>query len=359
MFRIVFVMTALVVLLPPVPPTPASAATFYTWHESDGSVMFTDSPKGAPPGPPVSAGPGTQPVTQGEFAVQLAEELGLSDDSDARAAADILSQVRIAPQLGRWNLDDPLTPELTYRLRRLTAAAAEAGWITVTPEQGLLAFDAAAALLGVTVPPDADTWDQASRNFTVADSPPLIYEVAPPPDLYPYYVWTPLAGGFWRHNVLVTGVFVLDTDRFFRHHRRHRVAWTRPHHANPIPPRVVAIPGPRASGPDHPLVTPPPRAHRQWRAPDAMVSSPDRARRQFSPARPATQTVKRPASSPDSHQQPAGRALRRHDAGVDSPAVSATPAKKRSVQTTRSFQKERGPDRAGPGRGQGRGFARD
>jgi hypothetical protein len=297
-------------------------------------------------------------VTQGEFAVQLAEELGLSDDADARAAADILSQVRIAPQLGQWNLDDPLTPELTYRLRRLTVAAAEAGWITVTPEQGLLAFDAAAALLGVTVPPDADTWDQASRDFTVADSPPLVYAGAPPPDLYPYYLWTPLEGGFWRHNVLVTGVFVLDTDRFFHHHRRHhRVSFTRHHIASHIPPRVVTIPGPRANGPDHPLVTSTPRARRQWRAPDAVVSSPDRARRQFSPARSAAQTG--PAPSPDGHQQPAGRALRRSDAGIDSTAVSGTPPKKRSVQATRSFQKDRSPDRKGPGRGQGRGFSRD
>ena len=45
-----------------------------------------------------------------------------------------------------------MSPELTVRLRKLTVAAADRGWITLTPEQGLLAFDTASALVGLTIP---------------------------------------------------------------------------------------------------------------------------------------------------------------------------------------------------------------
>ncbi len=133
MFPSPFVL-AILVSLPSI-STPISATTLYTWRSADGSIMFTDSPRGAPPDvqvrvwaevesvpwpptppvtpesestpapvPPVLLAETTQPVTQGEFAVQLAEELALGEHSDEDEAADLLSRIRIAPRLGRWEL---------------------------------------------------------------------------------------------------------------------------------------------------------------------------------------------------------------------------------------------------------------
>ena len=69
-------------------------------------------------------------------------------------------QVRIALRLGDWELGETMTSQLTTRLRTLTGSAAQMGWITVTPEQALLAFDTAAALLGVRIPlaTDEPSW---------------------------------------------------------------------------------------------------------------------------------------------------------------------------------------------------------
>ena len=91
-------------------------------------------------------------VTRGDFAVQLVRELGLGENSTPQEAAGMLSGVRIAPRLGNWELNEVMTPELTTRLRTLTVSAAQRGWLTVTPEQALLAFDTAAALLGINIP---------------------------------------------------------------------------------------------------------------------------------------------------------------------------------------------------------------
>jgi hypothetical protein len=97
---------------------PAFATTLYAWRNADGSFVFTDNPRGAPPDvqvrvwdewnppesqptlepkpapnaiaavPPVEEFPDV--VTQGEFAVRLVEELGLQDRPDRDRAADIL-----------------------------------------------------------------------------------------------------------------------------------------------------------------------------------------------------------------------------------------------------------------------------
>src|SRR5579863_206638 len=179
-------------------------------------------------------------ATQGEFAIQLVEELGLSNKTGAKEAADILTSVRISPQLGRWELDQPMTPELAGRLRTLTVAAAQKGRITITSEQALLAFDTAAALLDAPIPmtpapktPEspppivetppvaaAPAPDIAVSPYPILEAPPVVYLYPPPPELDPYYFWVPVAGGFWWNNFLFPGFFSLDVDLFFLNHDR-------------------------------------------------------------------------------------------------------------------------------------------
>lgn len=247
----VFALVVLLVFSLPLMSASASATTLYTWRNTDGSVMFTDDPKGAPPDvqvhvwaewdvpqsqpapesvpnaiaavpPPMEESPDV--VTQGEFAARLVEELGLEDGPDADEATGILTKVRIAPRLGRWEPDEPMTPELTMRLRSLTVAAAAEGWIALTPDEGLLAFDTTAALLGVAIP-EAGEADRSSgeSGSPIDDMPPLVYLTPPPSEVYPYYLWQPVAGGYWWNGVFVSGIFVLDLGRYGDRHDRHRL----------------------------------------------------------------------------------------------------------------------------------------
>jgi hypothetical protein len=216
----------------------------YSWQDADGVTTFTDDPSLAPsdakvkvfqssmrstasaetPAPSTPSQP-SQIATEGEFAVQLVEELGLSEDPTAGEAADILTEIRIVPRLGQWELDQPMTEELTSRLRMLAVAAAESGRLLLSSEEVLLAFDTTAALLGLTIP--VTPLEEASETvseapYPLAEAPPLVYVTTPPPAVYyPYYTWFPVTGGFWWNGVFCPGFFVLNTDFYFaKHHGR-------------------------------------------------------------------------------------------------------------------------------------------
>ena len=198
-------------------------------------------------------------VTEGVFVVQLVKELGLRKGAVPRDAAKILSSVRIAPPLGRWLLDQPMTPELTARLRQLTVASANEGWIDIPENQALLAFDTSAAVLGLNIPtpdlparetqteeesslspeetpapeappapPDApfpaeampimpagDTAEIIYSTYPILAAPPFFTFMAPLPLFYSYYDWFPVSGGFWCSNRFYSGYYVLNGNRFF------------------------------------------------------------------------------------------------------------------------------------------------
>ncbi|MHB8481450.1 MAG: DUF4124 domain-containing protein [Nitrospiria bacterium] len=256
----------------------------YMWKDSNGVSNFGDDPAGAPAGAKVTVLPensnfqnvsetvltnmetnGAQDppplaVTQGAFAVQLVKELGLRKDASPREAAGILSSVRIAPPLGRWFLSQPMTPELTARLRQLSVAAAKEGWIKIPENQALLAFDTSAAVLGLNIsvsepPPRESPYEeepsvspaaaspvetppiQPNNDISPAEeeqsmpaenapdviysaypilaAPPLISFITPLPAFYPYYSWYPVSGGFWCNNYFYPGYYVLNTNQFF------------------------------------------------------------------------------------------------------------------------------------------------
>lgn len=231
--------------------TPAfSPASIYSWQDASGVTTYSNNPP-AHSGDaqvavhttevaplerlgPASAGTmlanadqpqiperSTYMATQAEFAVQLVKELGLGQPADASQAADVLTDLRIAPALGEWTFDQPMTPELTIRLRQLTVAAAGRGAITITPEQALLAFDTAAALLNVDIPASDDQYTVSDAPYPIADLPPLVDFTSPPSLYYPYYIWTPIAGGFWWGNAFFPGYYVLNVGLFCDHYSDH------------------------------------------------------------------------------------------------------------------------------------------
>jgi hypothetical protein len=231
--------------------TPASStASIYSWRDANGVVTYSNTPPAvttnapvavlvtetAPPEPPgvATAGPmladAVQPqppdpspyvATQGDFVVQLVRELGLGEPADAGEAADVLTNLRIVPPLGIWRFDQPMTPELTIRLRQLSVAAADRGEIDITPEQALLAFDTAAALLHVDIPAPTDQASISDDPYPIADMPPLIDFYQPAPVFYPYYIWTPVYGGFWWGYSYFPGYWVLNVTLFCNHYYDH------------------------------------------------------------------------------------------------------------------------------------------
>ena len=228
--------------------TPASStASIYSWRDANGVVNYSNTPPADSAAvqaavymteavAPEPASTGTQLVdaeqpqlperspymaTEGEFVVQLVRELGLGEPTGAGEAADVLTNLRIAPPLGVWRFDDPMTPELTIRLRQLSVAAADRGDIDISPEQALLAFDTAAALLHVDIPAPTDQATIPDDPYPIADMPPLIDMYQPDPIFSPYYVWTPVYGGFWWGYGYFPGYWVLNVSLFCNHYYNH------------------------------------------------------------------------------------------------------------------------------------------
>ena len=153
-------------------------ATIYAWKDANGVNNATDDPRNIPSGvqvrtlsydaltpvkketlasvnesetwiPTTDATTGDH-VSQGEFAVLLAAELNLGDGLSLQEAADVLSDVLIAPRLGNWDLNAPMIQGLLDRLGNLTLAAAKAGRIPIGLDEARFAFDSATALAGIS-----------------------------------------------------------------------------------------------------------------------------------------------------------------------------------------------------------------
>lgn len=157
-------------------------------------MTFSDNPTLAPKGAAVEvrsyitsvvSGDGfTTPITQRAFAQRLAVELGLGDDLTAERAAATLAKVGIAPPLGRWHLDEPMTTSLTERLRILTAGAAVAGRIALDPEQAVIAFDSTVALVGVKIRGAAAPQTTAPAPAVAEPTPQPVYITPAAPIVY-------------------------------------------------------------------------------------------------------------------------------------------------------------------------------
>lgn len=254
----IFIRLILAVLLLAALSSPASAE-LYSWRDSEGVLHATDRRENVPdnvkvdvwPDPPRPLSPEAPPaapeppqtetplpaaaveeseVTQGAFAVQLVQELGLGDEVTPEEAADLLTRIRVAPRLGRWNLAAPVTPALVARLRTLTVSAAQRGAVKIAPEEALLAFDTTAALLNVSIPavPETDLSDR-SASSTLLDAPPLVLISPPPPQIVSYYVWVPVDQGFFWFGSRRHGFYVLHDVHLDLHFNGHRFVFRRHH----------------------------------------------------------------------------------------------------------------------------------
>ena len=153
-------------------------STIYVWKDANGVNNATDEPRRIPSGVrvqtlsydavtpaeketlasvnesetwiPTTEAKTSDHVSQGEFAALLAAELGLGDGLSPQAAADVLADALIAPRLGNWDLDAPMTQGLLDRLGNLTLAAAKAGRIPIGLDEARFAFDSATALAGIS-----------------------------------------------------------------------------------------------------------------------------------------------------------------------------------------------------------------
>lgn len=173
-------------------PQSSTAATVYSWKDSKGVMTFSDDPTRAPPGAQVELRSydrfvadarvtkrSPERVTQGEFARHLATELGLAThDTSIERAMALLTQARIAPPLGRWTDDAPMTRALLDRLRTLTVAAAAAGRIALAPEQALYAFDTASDLVGIMISERLQT--QPAPTVAPAPAPVTVVPIVIP-----------------------------------------------------------------------------------------------------------------------------------------------------------------------------------
>jgi hypothetical protein len=168
---------ALLVVLLSMMVNPAYA-TIYVWKDANGVNNATDDPRNIPSGvqvqtlsydavtpsnketlasvnesetwiPTTDATTGDH-VSQGEFAVLLAAELGLGDGLSPQSAAEVLSDALIGPRLGKWDLNAPMTQGLLDRLGNLTLAAARTERIPIGPDEARFAFDSATALAGIS-----------------------------------------------------------------------------------------------------------------------------------------------------------------------------------------------------------------
>lgn len=296
-------------------PFSPSHAELYSWEDESGVINYSDNKDAAPPDAKVDVwtkrpdpsstpeGPAeatelennrtgpAEPVerkeavaTQGTFVVKLVEELGLAQNSSPEEAADLLTRIRVAPPLGRWELDQPIAPELVGRLRALTVSAAQMDWISIKPEQALLAFDATAALLAVPIPVEERPRSSGDSYTTVVQTPPLVLIAPPPPHMNSSYVWVPVESGFYTSGVWWNGYYVFNDRRpiFFHRHRvivvprpfieDHFIVHVRPRpHFRGRPPIVHSRP-PIVSGPPMPF----PRPERRLRggSPRTFQASP-------------------------------------------------------------------------------------
>jgi hypothetical protein len=73
-------------------------------------------------------------VTQGEYAIELAERLGLGENLSMNKAISVLTEVGIVPE-GGFNPNGWITLDFLHEIRSLVIAAADKGLIQFSAEQ--------------------------------------------------------------------------------------------------------------------------------------------------------------------------------------------------------------------------------
>jgi hypothetical protein len=186
------------------------------------ALLYSQSPS-----PPV----GAPLVREGQFAVSLAQALGIGNTTDEVEAESLLGSVGIAPRNG-WIADYPVTPDIVGELQRSVADAADSRRIQMGREEALQQFGDVNVQASLSVVPY--TGNETSRepfapedypnpavvnDYYGTEGPPIVTYYTPPPDYYYLYSWIPYP--FWCRGFWFPGFFVLhDFHRIVNFHNR-------------------------------------------------------------------------------------------------------------------------------------------
>jgi len=193
-----------------------------------------EAPADAPP--PIEA----PVVREGDFAIELAQSLGITATDDETEAETRLSEFGISPKNG-WVADYPVTPDILGELKKAVSDAARARKLSMNEAEALKALRETAEGLGLRVVPAApNEMGQAgeqnqpaspnqpeANNYYPGGAPPVITYYMPPPYYYGMYTW--VGYPFWWGAYWFPGYYILNDFHCIRvrdHHYRH------PHHHN-------------------------------------------------------------------------------------------------------------------------------
>ncbi len=186
--------------------------------------------------PPKSARPpiAQELVREGDFALRLADALGVASVEDEVEAETKLGDVGIVPRNG-WIAAYPDTPDIVAELRDSVATAADARKLKFPRDEALKRFDRVNAdfTLGIrpsTAGGERTSQGQSSPNPSDMDAyyneegPPVITYYTPPEDYYYLYSWVPAP--FWWFDFWFPGYFILnDFHRVCHKHHHHHYRW--------------------------------------------------------------------------------------------------------------------------------------
>ena len=166
-------------------------------------------------------------VREGDFAISLAETLGLGTADSEAEAENIMASAGIMPKNG-WVADYPVTPDIIGELQESVATAADAGQLAMTRPEAVESFQTLTADYGLAVTQDTQTAygenlapDESGQypdatvvnDYYYEDGPPVVTYYPPPWDYYYMYSWVPYP--FRCAGFAFSGFFVLnDFDRF-------------------------------------------------------------------------------------------------------------------------------------------------
>jgi hypothetical protein len=193
-------------------------------------------------------------VSEGEFAVELANALNLTSSHDGAAAENSLASVNIAPRNG-WISNYPMTPDIVAEVRESTARSASAGSLNMSEADAVGAVDGVSIAMNLPVkaagnqysyesgsgsgpgseyqsgssyeyqpgsappPPGAYEYEDPGAVDEYYDEygPPVVTYYPPPWDYSYLYDWVPYP--FWWGGFGFGGFYVLgDFHRHYHHH---------------------------------------------------------------------------------------------------------------------------------------------
>ncbi len=170
-------------------------------------------------------------VREGEFAVRLANALGLGTTNDEVEAESILGADGISPRNG-WIADYPMTPDIVDEIRSSVIQASDSGRLGMGKDDALRIVDDVSVQFNMNIGPysagEAEAPPPSGANYpnpTVINNyyynvgPPVVTYYPPPPGFFYLYSWVPYP--FWCNGFFFTGFFVLhDFNRVIIRDRR-------------------------------------------------------------------------------------------------------------------------------------------